>query len=85
MSPTFTVSRGMVPTARGGLFGTVTEKLWVAVSPPGSVAVTVTVAVPRATPSTFTRLPLTATVATLASEVSAVYVSRSRSSKYDRR
>ena len=44
----------------------------VAVRPPGSVAVTVTVAEPRPTADTVTVLPDTETSATPASEVSAV-------------
>ena len=43
---------------------TVTSKDWLALSPAGSVAVTVMVAVPAATPFTVTSLPETLTVAT---------------------
>ena len=46
---------------------------------PGSVAVTVTVALPAATPVTVTSAPETLTVATVSSEEAAVYVSSSPS------
>ena len=51
---------------------TVTVKRWVADSPPGSLAVTVMVAVPAPTGVTVTILPSTLTVATEASEDLAV-------------
>ena len=43
-------------------------KSWLAVSPPGSRAVTVTAALPAATAVTVTVLPATATVATAESD-----------------
>ena len=54
----------MVPVGSGARLGTVTSKLCSAEAPPGSVAVTVTVAMPALTAVTAIRAPETATVAT---------------------
>ena len=59
---------GIGSPASGARFGTVAWNVCVAASPPGSVAVTVTVAVPLATAATVTALPATETVATAGSE-----------------
>ena len=66
----------MLPTASGAGGTTVTAKLWSAL-PPEFVAVTITVAVPTATPVSVTAASSTSTVATPGSEDSAVYVSPS--------
>ena len=62
----------ILPTASGVRFGTVTAKLCWAERPPASVAVTVTVALPAATPVTVATLPATATEAISTSELAAV-------------
>ena len=59
----------------GGLF-TLTVKLWFTDSPPGSFAVTVTDALPPASPVYVTLLPETLTLTTLGFDELAVYVSR---------
>ena len=58
---------------------TSTAKLCEAESPPGSEAVTVTAAAPCATPVTDSSVPDTATVATSALDVAAVWLSASPS------
>ena len=65
-APTATFWSGIVSAASGARFAavTVTMKVCVALRPPGSVAVTVTVALPGATPVTLTTPPETLTVAT---------------------
>ena len=65
-APTATLWSSIVPEASGAPFNpvTVTVNDCVAPRPPGSVAATVTVVVPRATPVTVTSLPETPTVAT---------------------
>ena len=70
-SPTINSRSSMVPTAFGGRFGTRTWKLCRASRPPGSVATTVTTAVPGATAVIVTVLPATWTVATPTSELNA--------------
>ena len=52
----------------GARFGTVTVKLWSTERPPGSVAVTFTVAVPWLTPATLREAPDAEAVATPWSE-----------------
>ena len=76
-----TVSASIVPSGTGSWLAgtTVTSNVWVAESPPGSVAVTVTVALPAATPATVTSAPETLTVANASSEEAALYVSSSPS------
>ena len=54
LSPGGTVIEGMAPFGSGARFGTVTGKLCSASRPPGSRAVTVTDALPGATPPTVT-------------------------------
>ena len=54
LSPSGTAIGGVVPFGTGARFGTVTEKLCPASRPPGSLAVTVTDALPGATPATLT-------------------------------
>ena len=68
MSPTVSSWAAISPTASGAAF-TATENGWVAVRPPGSRAVTVTVALPAPTPVTDTTLPATEALATPASEL----------------
>ena len=65
-APTSTLWSGIAPAGAGARFAdvTVTPKVCGALRPPGSVAVTVTLAVPGATPVTVTVLPETLTVAT---------------------
>ena len=65
VSPAVTEISEIVPIAVGAWFGTVTvtSKLCDASRPPGSVAVTVTVAMPSATPVTVTAEPETLAVA----------------------
>ena len=58
---------------------TVTAICWVADNPPGSVAVTVTVALPVATATSVTTLPDTETLTTPAEEVATACVNRSPS------
>ena len=80
---------GIVPTATGArlgdVSGTVTVKLCSAVKPPGSRAVTVTVAVPAPTADNVRLSPEAEARATPASELAAEYpsVSPSGSLKYD--
>ena len=62
---------GMLSAATGARFGTVASKACCAESPPGSLAVTVTAAVPPETPVTVRLAPDTATVATSGSEEAA--------------
>ena len=69
--PACTVCAGMLPLGCGARLGTVTRKLCVAVSPPGSRAVTVTVAVPALTPVTVSVPEETDTLATLDADVDA--------------
>ena len=64
VAPMATGVAGIVPTPCGALLVTVTSNSWVAVSPPGSRAVIVTVAVPLAVPVTVTTLPDTDAPAT---------------------
>ena len=66
-----TVWAGMVPTATGAPFGTVTANDWVAVRWP-SLAVTVTVASPFASPLSVTVDPETDTVTFAVSEEATV-------------
>ena len=73
VAPSVSVAASMLPTAAGAGGTTVTAKACAAL-PPAFVAVTVIVALPAATAVTTTVAPLTATVATSGSEVSAVYV-----------
>ena len=77
----------MPSVVRGGLLGTITEKVCSADRPWGSLAVTVTVALPRATPITLALLPSPEALATPELEVSTVYcrVSPSGSLKYPER
>ena len=63
VSPTNSSRSVIVPTASGGRFGTSTSKRCSARSPPGSVARTVTVVRPAATPVTVIVLPETVTAA----------------------
>ena len=63
-APARTDWSGMLSAATGARFGTVASKACCAESPPGSLAVTVTAAVPAETPVTVTSAPDTATVAT---------------------
>ena len=65
-APTATLWSGIAPEASGSRFTdvTATPKVCGALRPPGSVAVTVMVALPGATPVTVTVLPETLTVAT---------------------
>ena len=76
-----------MPTASGARFGvcTVTATLCAAVRPPGSLAVTVTVAVPSATPTIVRMLPDIETDTTPAADVAAENPSASPSGsrKYD--
>ena len=74
--PAVIVCGGIAPTASGARFAasTVTSALCVAVRPSGSVAVTVTVAVPAATAATVRLLPDRATDTTASSDDVAVYV-----------
>ena len=58
---------------------TVTPKVWVALRPPGSVAVTVMVALPGASPITLRSLPETLAVATLEASEAAPYLRASPS------
>ena len=71
--PTSTVCSGTEPTAAGARFGTVTTKLCAAVMPPGSTAVTVTVATPFARAATVTMDPATDADATPVSETDTSY------------
>ena len=52
LSATSMVCSGTEPSASGGWLGTSTRKLWTAFRPPGSIAVSVTVAVPLAVATT---------------------------------
>ena len=52
--PTATVTGGIAPFGCGARFGTVTEKSCLPSKPPGSEALTVTVAIPGATALTVT-------------------------------
>ena len=81
---TYTSTSAITATTSGGRFGTVTSKLCSANRPPGSCAVTVTVAFPFATPDTVTVLPDTETATRVISDEAAAYcsVSLSGSSKY---
>ena len=67
-----TSSPAIVSDTTGARFGTSTGRRCSADSPPGSVAVTVTVACPCAVADTITLSPETPAVATAASEVSTV-------------
>ena len=67
-SPTSSRRSSIAPTAAGPRFGTETSNICRADRPPGSVAVTVTVAVPRDIARTVTTLPATAAATTPASE-----------------
>ena len=71
-SPTSTSTSGTGSPATGARFGTVTSKLDSADRPSGSVAVTVSVALPCDTASTLTVLPDTETRATPVSDDLAV-------------
>ena len=71
-SPTRSLRAGISPTASGAWFITVTGNVCCAASPSGSVAVTVTVAVPLVTPVTFTSFPVTETDAMPAFDDAAV-------------
>ena len=64
---TSTVCTGIVPTAAGARFGcglTFAVKVWVALNPPGSTAITVIVALPAVPGVTVTTAPDTLTVTT---------------------
>ena len=61
-----------VSTSRTNRFPTATPNLWVAVNPAGSLAVTVTVAVPATTALRVRVDPVTVTVAAAGSDDSAV-------------
>ena len=63
-----TVRFSIVPSPTGAWLGTVTWKLWLATRPAESRAVTVTVALPPATPATVSTPPATAAVARLRSD-----------------
>ena len=78
------MTAGISPRASGARLGTVAVKDWVAERPPGSVAVTVMVAAPRARAATVTVFPAAAAVATPVSEAAAEYarLSPSGSPKY---
>ena len=78
-SPEWRLRRGIVPATTGGRLGTTTSKLCEARSSPGSVAVTVTTALPRARAATASVLPETDARATRASETTAEYASTSPS------
>ena len=80
-SPASTVYPGIVPLACGGRLpcSTSTRTSCVTDAPPGSLAVTVTVAVPALTAEIVATLPATEAVATAASEVVAAYISASSS------
>ena len=71
MSPTKTVWAGIASVAVGPRFGTVTANACSADSPPGSVAVTVTVASPCAVARIDSVAPATETETAVASELSA--------------
>ena len=77
--PARNVTAGKRPTGTGARFGTVASNVCVACNPPGSSAVTVTVAVPPETGVTDTSEPDTDTVATAVADDVASYVSRSSS------
>ena len=66
--PTWTSVSGIESETSGARFGTVTVKLCSAGRPPGSVAVTVTVAVPWPTAATVREAPEAEAVATPSSE-----------------
>ena len=68
-SPTSTVCADIVPSTTGARLGTVTEKLCVADSPPGSVAMIATVVLPLATATTVTTASATRVSATAVSDV----------------
>ena len=72
VSATATVTGSMAPRAAGGRLGTVTENRACPCRPSGSEAVTVTDALPGATPLTVTVVPDRETVATERSEEVAV-------------
>ena len=76
---TCTSMSAIMPTAPGARFGTVTPKLCSADSPPGSTAVTVTVALPTARPVTVTMLCATVTATRVVSDADAEYSSASPS------
>ena len=86
MFPAANEASGIVPTGRGVRFPctTLTRKLWVAERPPGSVAVTVMVAVPTPSPVMVRVLPdrLTVTLAVLEDVALCVRWSPSGSLKY---
>ena len=73
--PAATTRGAIVPTARGARLGTVTSKCWTASSPPGSRAVTATVARPAPTPVTVSVPPSIATATRVVSEEVAAYCS----------
>ena len=73
VSRTWTSASGIGSETSGGRFGTVTVKLCSIERPPGSVAVTVTVAVPWPTPATVREAPDAEAVATPSSEEVAAY------------
>ena len=75
-APSVRVAASMLPTAVGAGGTTVTPKDC-STLPPAFVAVTVIVALPRATAVTVTSTPSTAIIATSAFEDSAVYVTPS--------
>ena len=79
VSPTCTLWSPIRPVTTGGRFGTATSNACSAVNPPGSAAVTVTVAAPEATPVTVSTLPDISTVARVASDDAAEYSSESLS------
>ena len=83
-SPTASSRSGTVSVTSGARLGTVAAKLCCAARSPGSVAVTVTVAVPTATPVTTTTLPAAETVTRVVSDDAAWYSrsSPSGSAKY---
>ena len=70
-SPTMTSRSSIVPTAVGGRSGTMTRKVWRASRPVGSVATTVTTAVPGETAVIVTVLPRSWTVAMSGLELNA--------------
>ena len=72
---------GIAPDTVGARLAllTVTSKVWLALRPPGSVAVTVMVALPGASPITLRSLPETLAVATLEASEAAPYLRASPS------
>ena len=65
------VRAGIESSATGARLGMVTWKVWLAVRPPGSVAVTVTVALPLARAASVTVVPCAEAVSRVESEEAA--------------